>query len=120
MDGQDDFIFGLLRMGVSLSARTVHGKLNTGSVLETAPHLRYHIRERRYQGVGKVLVARLIAESILRGYGGALIVSPRPQAIPFYLHLGFQPFSRDARRFYNRKETGSQLLQSVLLRSEDK
>jgi hypothetical protein len=67
----------------------------------------------------KVMVARLIAESVLRNRGGELIVTPRPQAIPFYLHLGFQPMNRDPKLFFLREETGVQLLQSVLLGSRD-
>jgi hypothetical protein len=119
VEGSDDRILGLVRMGSGVSARAASVGLNTQSVLETAPRLQFRIRQREYKGVGKVLVARLIAESVLRDRGGALIVTPRPQAIPFYLHLGFQPMNRDPKLFFLREETGVQLLQSVLLGSKD-
>ena len=118
-DGSDSQLLGLLKLGDGTPARSMAGKLNTQSVLETAPSLRYPAA-RRYKGVGKILVARLIAESILQHFGGAHIVTPRPQTYPFYLHLGFQPVHRVPKLFFLRKEVGTQLLKSVLLESEEK
>ncbi len=120
VEKQDDSILGLLRMGDSASIQVTYGKLNTQSLLETAPHLRYQSREREYHGVGKALIARLIAESILRGQGGSLVVSPRPQVIPFYRHLGFQPLRRNPKQFFIRAEAGLLLLQSTLMGDEEK
>lgn len=119
-DEQETQILGLLRMGGGTSMQVTNGKRNTQSLLETAPRLRYASRQREYRGVGKVLVARLIAESIVRGKGGALIVTPRPQTYSFYRHLGFKPSSRDVNRFFVREGAGMQLLQSVLIGSQDK
>ena len=112
-DEQEKQILGLLRMG-GPSMQVSYGKLNTQSMLETAPRFRYRVQGRDYKGIGKVLVARLIAESVVHGKGGALIVTPRPQTYPFYRHLGFQPSSRDPNRFFVREGAGMQLLQSVL------
>ncbi len=116
---QEKPILGLLRIGGGASMQVTYGKLNTQSVLETVPRFRYQSKEREYRGVGKVLVARLIVESILQGQGGNLVVSPRPQIIPFYRHLGFQQSRRNPRYFFIRAEAGMLLLQSVLVRSED-
>ncbi|GEM_PF-2113517 len=118
-DGNTENILGLLRMGNAVSVRLTYRKLNTQSVLETAPHLHYRRAERAYHGIGKVLVARLIAESIVQGHGGALVVSPHTRAIPFYRHLGFHPYRRDQRRFSIEAVAGTRLLQSVLLGREE-
>ncbi len=47
-------VLGLLRMGEDISVHATFGKLNTQSILETAPRLRYRVQEREYQGIGKV------------------------------------------------------------------
>ena len=69
-ENQDKQILGLLRMGDNIAIRALSGKLNTQSVLETARCLRHLSKAREYQGIGKVLVPRLIAESIWQGQGG--------------------------------------------------
>jgi len=114
-DGIDGSILGLLRMGSNISPLADAVKLNTQSVLETAPRSQYQRTGREFSGVGKVLIARLIAESILRGRNGALLVTPRPQSIPFYQHLGFRQVRRNSRKFGIRAEQGNVLLTSVLL-----
>ncbi len=119
-EGQDTSILGLLRMASDTSVQVMYGKLNTKSVLETAPRFRYPVQSRDYRGIGKVLVARLIAESIRHGQEGALVVSPRKIVVPFYLHLGFRRSSRNPNRFFIQQESGRQLLQSVLQEGENK
>lgn len=114
-DGSNDSILGLLRMGDSSSVLADPVKLNTQAVLETAPRSKYQRRAREFSGAGKVLIARLIAESILRGRNGGLVVTPRPQAIPFYQHLGFRQTRRNSRQFGIQAQYGMNLLESVLL-----
>ena len=120
VEEQDNRILGLLRMGDDIQVRAIYGKLNTQSILETAPRLRYRVQEREYQGIGKVLVARLIAESVYKGHSGALIITPRPHVVGFYRHLGFRPLSRDPKRYFVQEKLGLQLLQSVLTGRENK
>lgn len=117
-DDRDERIFGLLCIGTDVAVRALPGGVHMPSVLETAPQLRYQHEEaqREISGTGRVLVARLIAESVQRGHGGALIVSPRPQAIRFYRHLGFEPLNRDPKLFFIREEAAQQLLQDAVTR----
>lgn len=118
-DSSDDRILGLLRMASHVSMRFYSGGLKPLSVLETAPSFQHRRQDRRVTGAGKVLVARLIAESVLRGGEGKLIESLRPQSIPFYLHLGFQRDRRNPRLYVISREDGIDLLRSVLQQEEE-
>lgn len=118
-NGSDDRILGLLRMGSRTSMYAASRGLNTFSVLEAAPRLQHRQSDRRIQGGGKVLVARLIAESVLCGSEGGLTVTPRRQIIPFYQHLGFQRQDRNPNLFSIPRDAGIQLLKSVLMEVEE-
>lgn len=109
-------ILGLLYMG-SLSA----GHYLCNSLLETAPSCRggkNSMTSRPYGGIGTVLVARLVVESIMLG-GGRVRVSPAPPkrefpgAGDFYVRLGFTPFLKTHALEMNEPKT-IELLNSAL------
>lgn len=87
--GEEKPILGLVRPGNALA---VHGRNSAlrDSLLETAPAHRYGAREQRYQGIGRVLVARLIDESRAQGAEGRVLVRPVRDSTPFYRKLGFR------------------------------
>ena len=60
------------------------------SLLETAPSNRAGTQKREFEGVGRALVARLVAESYRAGGNGRVIVIPRPGSEKFYSKLGFR------------------------------
>lgn len=71
----------------------------SGSLLEANPVYRYGSVQRRYRGIGRVLVARLVVESQLQGAQGRLFIRPVEESRPFYTRLGFltvprQPYMR--------------------------
>ena len=78
--------------GMGMLGLVAPGKIRTGflagSLLETVPGCQYPAIA-PYRGVGKVLVARLVVESILRAGKGRIMVLPRLECRGFYLNLGF-------------------------------
>ncbi len=73
-------ILGLLRLG----AKPAGVNFLRENLLETRP-------ESGLRGVGRVLVARLVAESYNRGATGQVRVQSHRNAVGFYRHLGFKP-----------------------------
>lgn len=82
-------ILGVLKPG---TAAEIYGGaiILRDSWLETAPVYRHDTEGRRYRGIGRILVARLIVESKKQGAGGHVLVSPTKDSIPFYRRLGFE------------------------------
>ena len=71
---QDTRIQGVVHVGNVLWA----GGLLEGSLLESAPFNLYGYAAQAYHGVGRALVARLVAESIVQGGQGRVGVRLRP------------------------------------------
>ncbi len=87
-DGDSPEILGMLRIGEALPG---HYYL-LRNLLEANPEYKYpkNLSSRRIRGIGRVLVARLVAESYNRGMEGRVQVRSHPGAVSFYKHLGFQ------------------------------
>lgn len=68
-DGSDKSILGVVKIGTVRRANNRGGYLRD-SLLETAPVYRHDMKARRYRGIGRVLVARLVAESKAQGAEG--------------------------------------------------
>lgn len=81
-------ILGLVQIGQVLPAAG-EAKALHHSLLEAAPVFRFGATERKYRGIGRVLVARLVAESKAQGAEGRLLIQPVPTSLPFYRTLGF-------------------------------
>ena len=88
-DGEEQPILGLIRPGMAPSINGRAGALRD-SLLETSPAYRHGTAERRYRGIGRVLGARLVAESNAQGAEGRVLVRPVRDSIPFYRNLGFR------------------------------
>jgi hypothetical protein len=84
------------------------------SLLETAPRYRYRHGVREYRGVGRVLVARLVVESLLDGGQGAVRVRSRPEVQGFYACLGFRHLPGTRHVMVLEAARGAQLLAEVL------
>lgn len=105
--GEDARIQGMVRFG-NLTRRS---KLLKTNLLEAAPFNRHGRQLQAYRGVGRVLVARLVVESVLQGGHGRVAVLARTGTEPFYRALGFvnpPPMSLDV------QEKIKQLLQTAL------
>ncbi|WP_395145006.1 GNAT family N-acetyltransferase [Armatimonas sp.] len=62
------------------------------SLLETNPECQsINARGTKYRGIGRVLIARLVAESYNLGTQGQIRVKAHPRARGFYEALGFIP-----------------------------
>jgi len=85
------------------------------SLLETAPSNQHQAPHPRYSGIGRILIARLVVESYLRGGQGRIMVRPRPGTEPFYRALGFTPAPRLPRRYLLDTPEAEVLLQKTLL-----
>lgn len=108
-------IHGIVRLGEVLPG----GKFLRNSLLETMPQNNYGAENRIYSGVGRVLVARLVVESILAQQQGGVIVSLGTSTPKhFYLALGFRKQSGSERRFALFANELRQLVQSVLRPSQ--
>lgn len=83
---EDLRIQGLVRFG----SVTRSGGLLKHNLLEAAPFNQHNTSVQQYRGVGRVLVARLVAESVAQGGEGRVAVSPRRGTEPFYLAIGFK------------------------------
>lgn len=84
--GENQQIQGIVRIG---SVEREGGFLKL-SLLETAPFNRWEYQERRFSGVGRVLVARLVMESYRQGGRGKVLVSATRYAVNFYPAVGFK------------------------------
>lgn len=87
-EGEDKSLFGILRLGNTLRTSGHAGALK-GSLLETAPVYRHSMTGRRYHGIGRVLVARLVMESKAQGAAGRLRIRAARDSEAFYEKLGF-------------------------------
>ena len=81
---------------------------------QAAPANRARTVPRRYRGVGRVLIARLVAQSWVEGGRGKILVSPRPGTEPFYVGLGFR-FVRPMRSALVLNEMGAATLMKAAL-----
>ena len=89
-----------------------------GCVLVTAPWNRHGYDPREYAGVGTILVAYLVEESIRRGKGGMLRFQIDPDAQAFYERLGFEPVNPEMPDYYALKpEDARDVLHRVRCRS---
>jgi hypothetical protein len=107
--GTDKRIQGLVRIGTVLPG----SQFLTKSLLEVAPFNRYDSQPRIYRGVGRVLIARLIAESYRQGTQGRIRVHARPGSESFYRALGFR--TKLPPIFMLDTESAERLLNEVLL-----
>ena len=111
VSGEDARIQGMILVG----RVTRYGTWLKKNLLEAAPFNQHGRQVQIYRGVGRVLVARLIAESVLQGGQGRVLVKPRKRAKAFYRVLGFKE-QQDFRLGIMEAET---LLQSTLLRKPE-
>ena len=79
-------ILGIVRIGTMMQAK----RYLRECVLEAAPSNWRGTAGRKYAGVGRVSVARLVAESYSLGGAGKLLVEARPGSEKFYAGLGFR------------------------------
>ena len=87
-DGSAKPVLGVVRLGIAPSTNGHKGALRS-SVLETAPAHRFGAVARRYRGVGRVLVARLIVESKAQCANGRILLRPARGSVTFYRSIGF-------------------------------
>jgi len=107
-DGGDKSVLGLVKIGVT--RQIVGGAISLrDNLLETVPIYRYDKQHRQYRGIGRVLIARLVAASRAQGAGGRLFISPVPTSLPFYRALGFVP-TRNPRYWRLKTLEAEQLL----------
>lgn len=88
-EGEEKPLLGMVYIG-TVRKYNGHNSVLRDNLLEVAPVYRYGEEGRSYRGIGRVLVARLIAASMELGAEGRLLVRPVPSSIPFYRKLGFQ------------------------------
>ena len=97
------------------------GKVEAGSIflsnslLESAPQNNYDAPTRRYRGVGRVLVARLVVESYLAEQQGRVLISLGASTNKqFYPALGFVKQPHKDRIYRIFEIAAKELLQSAL------
>jgi hypothetical protein len=110
---EDQRIQGLLHLG-SLDTSRV---FLIESLLETAPFNRSNTSQQNYNGVGRVLVARLVVESVQIGGHGRVVVQPRSGTASFYETIGFKALPAK-RRYILDTAQAKLLLESVCIASE--
>ena len=103
-------IQGLVRLGQI----AVAGNFLRKSLLEAAPFNRRDAETPHYQGVGRILVARLVVESYHQGAQGRVLVETRREAEGFYRRLGFSGLPYGTKQLKMYQAEARQLLQSVL------
>lgn len=81
-----DEILGLLKLG---KLDRPGGPLRF-SLLEVAPSDQATNAMRIIRGIGTVMIARLVAQSVTEGGSGKIIVVYRPGTAGFYKHIGFR------------------------------
>lgn len=109
---QDRRIQGLIHVGMISPGITYLAN----SLLEAAPFNQRHKNLREYIGVGRVLVARLAAESFTQGRQGRVLVHPRSGTEGFYTSLGFYALLPRKRNYVLDEEPAATLLRSVCLK----
>ena len=108
VDAEDQRIQGLVYPGILDPSRS----FLVESMLETAPFNRIKAPQQNCHGVGRVLVARLIVESVYSGGQGRVVVQPRTGTDAFYTAIGFMALPA-SRRYILNTERAALLLQSV-------
>jgi predicted N-acetyltransferase YhbS len=103
----EEKIQGIVRIGAIRHTEFVGNALRD-SLLEVAPVNRQGAEPRKYRGVGRALIARLIVESYRQGGTGNLLVRPVADSLPFYRTLGFQNVRHT--RFYTLGEIEAKTL----------
>jgi Acetyltransferase (GNAT) domain len=89
------------------------GALRT-SLLESVPLNRWSTQNPQgFSGVGRVLVARLIAESYKTGGNGVVTVEPNTKAIGFYERLGFRAHIKNKRYYTIDATQAEEVFQSA-------
>ena len=88
-DSSDPSLFGIVKLGTAAQI-TVGATILRDSLIETAPAHQFGTAGRRYRGIGRILIARLVMESKAQGANGRVLVLPVEGSTPFYLALGFQ------------------------------
>ena len=88
-DGEEKPLLGLVHIG-TVRKRDTEVRALCDSLLEAAPVYCFGAEGRRYRGIGRVLVARLVIASKELGAEGRLLVRPAPLSLPFYQTLGFR------------------------------
>jgi GNAT superfamily N-acetyltransferase len=102
---------GLLRLGSAAEG----DRFLSGSLLESAPRNRLASPQRRLRGVGTVLVAALVLESIRQGAEGRVVVASRGPAVDFYLRVGFLRVPGSRTRLRLGSASAERVLRSVLM-----
>ncbi len=104
-------IQGLLFLGTE-----IHERWTLDCLLESAPQNQYNSPKRTFTGIGKALVARLIAEHIDRGFHKPLLLETSPRALQFYTHLGAltPPRSQKPNRLLLPLDAASRVLAQVI------
>ena len=87
-DGSHNAILGLVKIGV-IERKGGKSDVLRDSLLESAPVHQFRSEDRRYRGIGRVLVARLITASKMQEAKGRVLVRPAEGTLPFYKRLGF-------------------------------
>lgn len=105
-DGGDNDIHGIFYSG-GLSAEWF-----LDALLEAAPWNVHGSTERRFRWVGKVLVARFIRESQVRGMSGEFAIHVGT-AGEFFARLGFKPLKQSSKVYYITLERATDLLKEV-------
>jgi Acetyltransferase (GNAT) domain len=89
------------------------GALRT-SLLESTPTNRWSTQKSPvFSGVGRVLVARLIAESYNKGGHGVVTVEPHPAAVGFYQKLGFRAHLKSLKYYTIDATQAAEVFQSA-------
>lgn len=108
--GDPSPIIGLMQLGRVLGSESYLRK----SLLETCPVFRYGLQTpSSLNGVGKVLVARLVLESYNQGASGAIFVLSHKNARRFYERIGFIRAPKVADGYHLPREAGETLFEKV-------
>ncbi len=109
IEGSPGEILGLARIGIMKKS----DKFLRKSLVESAPSNRTGAGLQKFAGVGRALVARIVAESFRIGGQGRIIVEPRPGSEFFHTRLGFQ--KRNAKE-WQLGEVDAAILLALVLR----
>ena len=107
-------IMGLLTLGDVTPGSTAI----RNNMLETAPAYQYSNRTQSgvvtgIKGIGRVLVARLVAESYNQGGDGSVLVRPRPASVRFYVKIGFVAVGNVPGRYLLKSQQATHLFERV-------
>lgn len=109
VDFEDQRIQGLAHVG-KIEQGSIYLKK---SLLEAAPFNQHGNKFQVYRGVGRVLIARLVAESVLLGGQGRVSVRPRTGVENFYQAMGFEPVLPLKRNYALNAEEAAALLNAA-------